>query len=174
MKYTSLFSFLFVTFFGFSQTSVISVKSHAGSAKEIAFAHDKFGELPYPLNQPKLMPPENNSFERELDFRNLEVIIKIDAHCVDRIFKNDHGDPIHDTVCGYWYYEEHNYNPRSLREFHGEKIILIGFDGPGPRTGMHPNRMGRSTRSSSEILFITLVLIALGSFIALPRLKTKQ
>lgn len=172
MKYSTLFSFLFVAVLGFAQTSVISVKSRSGNSHQILSAKDKFGQYPVPQN---LRLPNDPQLQHGQALRNdnLNKIVKIGDHCVDLIYKNDHGDPIHDTVCDFWYYEDHNYNPRSMREFHGEKVILIGFDSPAPRTGMRITTTTRSVRSSTEILFIVIVLLALGSFIVLPGLKTK-
>lgn len=144
---------LFFTLTSFAQTSVISVKSHQGNLNSLPTAADHFGAIEKP--------------------RIYETIIKIDAHCVVQIgWQNSESNQFRDTVCNHWYYEQHHYSEEKVKEFHGKKTVLIGFEKKTNSINQQDRPFGgRTQRQSGTFLFIVLTLLGLGTFISLPRKK---
>lgn len=163
-KITTITSLLLLNTLVFGQTSVISTKSHSADIENLVDAEDAFGETPSMLTHRRMEPILYKEFA-------IESLIKIDDHCVIR--KGHILEKLHsDTVCNYWYYEEHNYNKQSMYDFHGPEIILIGFpeNAPAINTDDAPFS-GRSSRMNLSWIFVLVILGSLGGFILIPRSK---
>lgn len=148
MKTLFFVASFFIALASFAQTSVISVKSHQGTKSSIADASDHFGRM-----EPR---------------REFDTIIRVDAHCVVQLgWQEYEGNRFRDTVCGHWYYEEHNYSEQKAQEFHGEHVLVIGFK--KETNSIDPQDQpfgGRTRRQSFPLIFIILVLTGLGGYIA--------
>lgn len=139
----------------FSQTSVIAVKSHSGNLDEIPNSTDHFGMVP--------------------SVPTYDTLIKLYGTCVVQIGSNNYSGRFRDTVCDHWYYKQHNFTVKKIQEFHGQDIVLINFPEDNTKDTRNDSPYSRSIRrNSSELLFIMLVLIGLGSYIALPKLSQKK
>ncbi|GAB5424442.1 MAG: hypothetical protein Crog4KO_15890 [Crocinitomicaceae bacterium] len=140
----------------FAQTSVIAVKSHHGNDAEISQSVDKFGELaPVPV---------------------IDRLVKINDKCVVQIGEdNGWGMPFRDTVCDHWYYRDVNFDADKIREYHGGKIKMVGFDDDSGsvQTKKSPFFNKRSSKQSSKWLALFLVLAGLGAYLISPKILTR-
>ncbi len=165
----TLFTALLLGSTTFAQTSVISTKSHNATLKDLTNAEDNFGEreMNYPPVQLQQTSPPN--FTTAVQF---EVLTKIDEHCVIRKGKAADGQTYVDTICNFWYYEEHNYNKQSMRDYHGENVQLIGFpENSSSLNGNDAPFSGRTSRFGASWAYFLLVLGALGGFVFFPKSK---
>lgn len=151
-----------------AQTGVISTKSHGGSDMDIADAKDHFGGPPIKFEKPL------EKFSINPEHIDVDTITKINEHCVE-IIGTFNGAYYSDSYCNYWYYEENGYNPRSLREYHGSNIVLIGFEESKPTVnGVDApfSRMGRF--GFPKFLLILVILAGFGSFVFAPEISRKK
>ena len=132
----------------FSQTSVIAVKSHSGDLSEIPNSTDHFGMVaPRPV---------------------YDTLIKLEGTCVIQIGSREYSGRFRDTICDHWYYKQHNFSEKKIQEFHGDHVVLINFQKDSSIDTGNDSPSFRSTRrNSSELIFLLLVLIGLGSYVAL-------
>lgn len=156
MKTLLIGSLLSLTFAAFGQTTVISIKSRQGDLAEIPSSTDKFGEfVPTPI---------------------YDTIIKIDDHCVIQIGTNGWQTVrFRDTICNHWYYEQNHYDLEKVQEYHGDNVVLIGFEDdhselpPKYRPFRHkPNRL------SIGWIMVLLGLAGLGTYIGYPGGRTEE
>lgn len=165
LKISTLFAALILSSSIIAQTSVISTKSHSAEIKNLVHGQDGFGGREMNFRPEPMDPIKFHSTDK------FEVLYKIDDHCVIR--KGIVNDlPYKDTMCNYWYYEQHNYNKQSMRDFHGQDILLIGFPENAPVINKNDAPFsGRTSRFSISWIFILLTLGSFGGFVLLPKSK---
>jgi len=168
LKTIAIIAILLLSPLAFAQTSVISTKSHHGQLQDLSNSNDNFGEREvfYPPNSVQV--PQQILIHSLVD---IETLTKIDDHCVIRkglLNERQYSD----TLCNFWYYEEHNYNKQSMRDFHGPDVILIGFPENAPTMNKNDAPFsGRTSRFGVSWLFALLILGSLGGFVLFPKSK---
>lgn len=151
MKTSTLISFLFLTGFLFSQTSVIATKSHSTDVSEAALESDNFGEMaPSPT---------------------VDTVVYLSPDCVIHKGENYFSGRYADTVCDYWYYQQNGYSRKVMKNFHGEQVVLIHFPEEKKADGQPNYFRSRTQRQDNSILFWVLLSAALGSVLVLKTRK---
>lgn len=160
MKTLWILAFILISVASSAQTSVISIKSHHGNMSGLPDAEDKFGEImPVPV---------------------YDSLIRISGECVVQIGEdNGFGQAFRDTVCGHWYYHQVDYDKKKIRDYHGGNVTMIDFDKDHSDQKkevkeQNPFFRKRQKKQSGKWLFLTLVLIGLGTYIARPALSWKK
>lgn len=165
LKTIAIIAILLLSPLAFAQTSVISTKSHSAEIKDLVQGQDGFGE------RETISPPRHFESIKIHPIMVFQTIYKIDDHCVIRKGTNE-GLEYTDTLCNYWYYEQHNYNQQSMRDFHGADVILIGFPENAPTMNKNDAPFsGRTSRFSVSWIFALLILGSLGGFVLFPKSK---
>lgn len=156
MKTLLVATLIFATNLLVAQTSVIGVKSHHGDRAEIPNAADNFGEMaPMPV---------------------LDSIVKLNGECVIQVGEdNGWGMPFRDTVCDHWYYKDVNFDADKIKEYHGGKVQMIGFDDDSGsvESKKSPFFRKRTSTQSSKWLALIIVLSAFGTYLASPKLLSR-
>lgn len=149
MKTQILFLFFFMSYLSFGQTSVISIKSRSGDLAEIPDSPDKYGAV-----APR---------------RVYDTLIKIEGNCVVQIGHGGWAEArFQDTVCEHWYYEQNNYDPEKINEYHGSDVVLIGFDERSEIDMRYRPFRRKSNKLSMKWLIILLGIAGLGTYVGLP------
>jgi hypothetical protein len=146
---------VYVVLPSFGQTAVIDVKSRHANLKEIPHAIDQFGVVaPIP---------------------HYDTLIRIDATCIIQIGSKQQYSGLdqqrfRDTICDHWYYKQVQFDPEKIREYHGQNVVMIGFENDQSQRS-HETRpfQNRTThRQSLPWLFIAILLGTLSVYIWNP------
>lgn len=116
-KYLLTFS-LFISSITFSQTAIISNKSHSGDVSKVTSEPDNFGER---------MPEGMNYNTAPLHFRIEEMVFRIDAHCYSYYHLNKDSLLQIDTLCNERFFEKNGYTKEAFESHYGQEIQIYGF-----------------------------------------------
>lgn len=160
MKFITALLLCFGAFALEAQTSVISLKSQHGNSIDLRTMEDKFGLM---------IPPPT-----------YDTLIRISGDCVIQIgtdYNRDlsNGKRFRDTICDHWYYQEVEFDKKTIQRYHGNSVVLIGFEKTtNYRNENSPFFKKRTTKQSSKWLVVILLLTGFGAYLIHPKLFFKS
>lgn len=151
MRSISLFTFLLLSIVSYSQTAVISNKSHSGKITEVLKEVDNFGEM-----APRTI---------------YDTIMLVNENCIIEIGTKWGSQRFHDTVCDHWAFENKGYTLNAATQYYGMRPIFIGFKVLDSNDQDYWNN-GRSNQNSLIGLF-GLIMLSYLAYLITPVLKKK-
>lgn len=146
MKLTSILIVILFSSHAFTQTNVISLKSHSGDMAEIEKETDNFG-----------MPM--------MDIK-IDTVLRYKEKCLIEIKTIDGRHGIRDTICDHPYLEGTGSNYKQIKQRYPNGVVFIGFN-KSPKI----ERIDQSTRFNGTNVIGRLLILSLVLFVFSPTFK---
>ena len=154
MKTISLLTILLLSTLSFTQTSIISLKSHGGDIENLLTEPDNFGWFePAPV---------------------VEKVTLISEVCIVVKSESYNGDVVEDTICDDPYLSENNYSLESAMAKYGKNAKYKGFKKPDDQDDRSENFWlnGSPFQNGTNGLFALIILSYL-FYLVIPIFKKR-